>query len=141
MARSTVGPSWTVGEALAAEARAQLRAKGFRVLDPDGAIEALVPRNAADASAIVRDVRLDATAMYIHVRIWQLPESTMRADSVLAALDVEFVDPGSARPIWELHRPLKPIPLHGTVLAGQANAIAAELVMREMLAQIPGPSH
>jgi hypothetical protein len=57
----------------------------------------------------------------------------MRTDEILVSLDAMLVDP-SGRVVWQVHRPTKPVPLHGALVAGQADAVAAQEAMKEVLA-------
>jgi hypothetical protein len=135
-------PRVTVGEVLAAAARAQLAAQGFAVVDAARVAAATggrQPTDAAMAARIVADADLDATAMFIVVQIWQPSYEGMRTDSVIVALDVDLVDPRTGQSLWHVHRAAKPVPLYGTLLIGQADVFAAETVMREVLAPL-GPT-
>jgi hypothetical protein len=88
---------------------------------------------AADA---VASAGLDATPLLIRVRRWEYDRPTMRTDRIIAAIDVSLVDAGTGRVVWEKHRAAAPVQLHGELLSGQADVVAAEEVMREMLSGI-----
>jgi hypothetical protein len=135
--------SMTVGDVLAQQARIRLAEKGFEVLNSSAvkvATKDLVPTSPEMAAQILREVNLDAAALYIEVRRWEpTPDSRgMKADGVIVALDVMMVDPKTGRVMWQVHRPSRPVPLYGVVLTGQANVIVAETVMREVFASL-GP--
>jgi len=133
-------PSRTISDLLAEQARSQLAAKGFDVVEPSIvklATKDRVPTSPQMAAQILRDANLDAAALYIEVRRW-LPtpyERGMKADGVIVALDVTMVDPKTGAILWEVHRPSRPVPLYGNVLTGQANTFVAESVMQEVFAQ------
>lgn len=134
-------PSRTIGDVLAQQARAQLAAKGFDVVEPSIvklATKDRVPTSPQMAGQILSEANLDAAALYIEVRRW-LPtpyERGMKADGVIVALDVTMVDPKTGAMLWEIHRPSRPVPLYGNVLTGQANVFVAEMVMQEVFAQL-----
>jgi len=132
-------PSLSVGDVLTADARMLLAEKGFEVIDPmrlAAATNGVVPESPQMAAHIVADAHLDATAMYIHVRVWQATSEGMRTDAVIVALDVMLVDPATGQIVWEIRRAPKPVPLYATALTGQANVFVAETVMREVLAPL-----
>lgn len=134
-------PSRTIGDVLAQQARAQLAAKGFDVVEPSIvklATKDRVPTSPQMAGQILSEANLDAAALYIEVRRW-LPtpyERGMKADGVIVALDVTMVDPKTGAMLWEIRRPSRPVPLYGNVLTGQANVFVAEMVMQEVFAQL-----
>jgi hypothetical protein len=126
---------------LAQQARAQLAAKGFDVVEPSIvklATKDRVPTSPQMAAQILRDGKLDAAALYTEIRRWEpMPyERGMKADGVIVALDVTMVDPKTGAILWEVHRPSRPVPLYGNVLTGQANVFVAETVMKEIFAEV-----
>ena len=129
----------TVGDVLAEQARAQLAEKGFAVVDP-GVVQAAtkdrLPTSAHMAAQIVDAAHLDATAMYIEVRLWEPNWVGMKTDSVIVALDVMLIDPQTGAVVWQVRRDPKPVPLYGVLLTGQANVFVAETIMREVLAPL-----
>ncbi len=134
-------PSRTIESLLAQQARAQLTAKRFDVLEPSVlklAIKDRLPTSPQMAAQILEDAHLDAAALYIDVRRWEPTPSDrgMKADGVIVALDVTLVDPKTGAILWHVHRPSRPVPLYGVVLTGQANVFVAETVMREVFAQL-----
>jgi hypothetical protein len=134
-------PSRTIGDVLAQQARAQLAAKGFDVVEPSIvklATKDRVPTSPQMAAQILRDGKLDAAALYTEIRRWEpMPyERGMKADGVIVALDVTMVDPKTGAILWEVHRPSRPVPLYGNVLTGQANVFVAETVMKEIFAEV-----
>ena len=99
--------SMTVGDVLAQQARIRLAEKGFEVLNSSAvkvATKDLVPTSPEMAAQILREVNLDAAALYIEVRRWEpTPDSRgMKADGVIVALDVMMVDPKTGRVMWQV---------------------------------------
>jgi hypothetical protein len=134
-------PSRTIEDLLAQQARAQLAAKRFDVVEPSIvklSTKDRVPTSPQMAAQIVEQARLDATALYIEVRRWEPTPSErgMKADGVIVALDVIMVDPKTGAILWQVNRPSRPVPLYGIVLTGQANVFVAETVMKEVFAQL-----
>lgn len=130
-------PSRTIGDVLADQARIRLTEKGFNVIGSSAmrvATKNEVPSSPEMAAQIVREANLDAAALYIEVRRWEpTPDSRgMKADGVIVALDATIIDPTTGAVLWQLHRPSKPVPIYGVVLTGQAHAIVAEKVVREI---------
>jgi hypothetical protein len=135
--RDPDGSSQGLGGLLAAEASQRLARYGYDVVDPAvvaSATRGRLPSTPDMAAEIVRSANLDANALLIRVLRWELPFSTMEASEVLVSLDAMLVDPTSGRVVWQVHRPTKPVPLHGLLLEGQADAVAAQEVMKEVLA-------
>ena len=129
----------TLSDLLAAAASQQLAHYGYDVVDP--ALVAIatrgrLPSTPEVAAEIVRSAKLDANALLIRVRRWVFPYPTMQTSEILVSLDAMLVDPTSGRVVWQVHRPTKPVPLHGALVAGQADAVAAEEVMKEVLAPL-----
>jgi hypothetical protein len=134
-------PSRTIEDLLAQQARAQLTAKRFDVVEPSTvklSTKDRVPTSPQMAAQIVEQAQLDATALYIEVRRWEpMPsERGMKADGVIVALDVMMVDPKTGAILWQVNRPARPVPLYGVVLTGQADVFVAETVMKEVFAQL-----
>jgi hypothetical protein len=129
-------PEMTVGDVLAQQARARLAEKGLDVVAPSVvklATKDRMPTSPQMAAQIMEEAHLDATALYIEVRRWQLtPDARgMKADGMIVALDMIMVDPKTGTILWQVHRPSRPVPLYGVVLSGQAHAFVAETVIRE----------
>jgi hypothetical protein len=134
-------PSRTIEDLLAQQARVQLAAKRFDVVEPSIvklATKDRVPTSPQMAAQIVEQARLDAAALYIEVRRWEPTpyERGMKADGVIVALDVVIIDPKTGAILWQVNRPSRPVPLYGIVLTGQANVFVAETVMKEVFAQL-----
>jgi hypothetical protein len=134
-------PSRTIESLLAQQARAQLTAKGFDVIEPSVvrlSTKDRVPTSPQMAGHILEEADLDATALYIEVRRWEPTpyERGMKADGVIVALDVMMVDPKTSSILWQVRRPARPVPLYGLVLTGQANMFVAQTVMKEVFAQL-----
>jgi hypothetical protein len=113
--------------------------EGFQVVDPTmvrqtaGAPRATTPEAAAE---FVASAGLDATPLLIRVHRWEYDRPTMRTDRIIAAIEVSLVDARTGCVVWEKHRAAAPVQLHGELLSGQADVVAAEEVMREMLSGI-----
>jgi hypothetical protein len=127
-------------EVLTVAAGAALASNGFAVMDPDVVGRALhggVPASAADAAALAQAGGIDAAALFIRLEQWvPVPESTMRIDAVLVGLDLTLLDPASGATLWHAHRTIKPVRVFGSLIIGQAYVVAAESVMKEMLAPL-----
>ena len=134
-------PRLTLGDVLSAAARLELVRQGFQVVDPitvDSALHGRAPTSAQMAAQMVREAQLNATTMFIDVRLWEPNNTGMRTDGVIVAMDVTLVDPQTGTVMWEVHRAPKPVPLYGVLLQGQADVFVAETVMREILAPLGG---
>lgn len=134
-------PAEGLGTILASAAREELARQGFQIVDPRtvaAATAGRVPASPESAGEIVASGKLDATALFIRVRRWEFPYPTMRTNEIIAALDVMLVDAASRRIVWEVRRPTKPVPLHGELIGGQADTVAAQDVMSEVFAAL-GP--
>jgi len=77
------------------------------------------------AAEIVRSANLDAAVLFLRIRRWGYPYSTMRTNEVIVGLDAMLVDPTSGQIVRQVRRPAKPVPLHGQLIVGQAAAVAA----------------
>jgi hypothetical protein len=132
-------PTQSLGAILAAEARTQLARQGFEVVDPtlvETATGGRVPSSPEMAAEILRSAKLDAAILFMRVRRWEFPYPTFRTDEVIVALDAMLVDPTSGQVVWRVRRPAKPVPLHGVAIGGQADAVAAAEVMKEVFASL-----
>lgn len=130
----------SLADVLTVAAGAALAHHGFAVMDPGlvgRALRGRVPTSAGDAAALAQAARLDAAALFIRLDHWvPVPESTMRIDAVLVGLDLTLLDPASGATLWHAHRTIKPVPVFGSLIVGQAYVVAAESVMKEMLAPL-----
>jgi hypothetical protein len=132
-------PTQSLGAILASEARTQLARQGFEVVDPTIVATATggrVPSSPEMAAEILRSAKLDATILFMRVRRWEFPYPTFRTDEVIVSLDAMLVDPTSGQVVWRVRRPAKPVPLHGVAIGGQADAVAAAEVMKEVFASL-----
>jgi hypothetical protein len=134
-------PVESLGDVLASAARDEIARRGFQVLDP-GVVESAsgrrVPASPEMAAEIIASTHLDATALFIRVRRWEFAYPTLRTNEIIASLDAVLVDPTTSKVVWETHRPVKPIQLHGELVGGQANVVAAQELMQEVFASL-GP--
>jgi hypothetical protein len=132
-------PTQSLGAILASEARIQLARQGFEVVDPtlvERATGGRVPSSPEMAAEILRSAKLDAVVLFVRVRRWEFPYPTFRTDEVIVSLDAMLVDPTSGQVVWQARRPAKPVPLHAVAIGGQADAAAAQEVMKEVLAPL-----
>jgi len=136
-------PVESLGDVLASAARDEIARRGFQVLDP-GLVETAsggrVPASPEMAGEIIASAQLDATALFIRVRRWEFAYPTLRTNEIIASLDVVLVDPTTSKVVWETNRPVKPVQLHGELVGGQANVVAAQELMQEVFASL-GPRH
>jgi hypothetical protein len=129
----------TVGELLAEQARGLLAEKGYRVVDPftvKAKTRDRLPTSPQAAAEIAREGILDATAMYIEIRLWEPNYLGMKTDGVIVALQVMLIDPQTGTVLWQARREPRPVPLYGVLITGQANMFVAQIVMREILAPL-----
>jgi len=132
-------PSQNLAALLVSGAQNQIARHGFEVVDPrlvEMATRGRVPSSPEMAAEIVQSAKLDATALFMRVRRWEFPYSTMRTNEVIVSLDVILVDPTTGRIVWQVRRPPKPVPLYGELIGGQADAVAADEVMKEVFAPL-----
>jgi hypothetical protein len=126
----------SLGDTLASAARDEIARRGFQVLAP-GLVETAsggrVPASPEMAAEIIASAQLDATALFIRVRRWEFAYPTLRPNEIIASLDAVLVDPTTSKVVWEIHRPVKPVQLHGELVGGQAHVVAAqELIQRSL---------
>ena len=132
-------PSQNLAALLVSGAQNQIARHGFEVVDPrlvEMATGGRVPSSPEMAAEIVQSAKLDATVLFMRVRRWEFPYSTMRTNEVIVSLDVILVDPTTGRIVWQVRRPPKPVPLSGELIGGQADAVAADEVMKEVFAPL-----
>ncbi len=98
-----------------------------------------MPASPEMAAEIIASAQLDATALFIQGR-WEFAYPTLRTNEVIASLDAALVDPTTSKVVWETHRPVKPVQLHGELFGGQATVVAAQELMQEVFASL-GPRH
>jgi len=128
-------PAMGLGAVLMSAAGNELTARGVRVWDAAEVAAATggrVPATPEMAADIVATAKIDATALFIRVRRWEYTYPALKADEIIVGLDVMLVDPATREIVWEVRRPTKPVPLHGVLMAGQADIVAAQEVMREV---------
>src|SRR5260370_773443 len=78
-----------------------------------------VPSSPEMATEIVPSAKLDSNPLFMRVRRWEFPYSTMRTNEVIVSLDVILVDPTTGRIVWQVRRPPKPVPLYGELIGGR----------------------
>jgi hypothetical protein len=120
-------------------AASQLTSQGYKVLDP-ALVAALtggaVPSSPERAGDIAAAARLDATAMFLRLRQWEPDFPTMRTAAVIVAIDVMLVDPPTRAILWQVRRSPRPVPIYGALFRGQAYVVAAQELMKEVLAPL-----
>ena len=115
-------PSQNLAALLVSGAQNQIARRGFQVVDPrlvEMATAGRVPSSPEMAAEIVQSAKLDATALFMRVRRWEFPYSTMRTNEMIVSLDVILVDPTTGQIVWQVRRPPKPVPLYGELIGGQ----------------------
>ena len=87
--------------------------------------------------ATARSAGFDGPVLFVRVLRWYgVPDSSLRLDAVLVALDAALVDARSGAVLWQVQRPTTPTPLRGGLLLGQAYVVAAQQVMGDVLAPL-----
>lgn len=128
-----------LGEVIVSAADAALRQQGFEVVRL-GSADTEVPESAAAAATIARAAGFDGPVLFVRIRRWYgTPDSTLRLDAVLVALDAALVDARSGAVLWQVERPTTPTPLYGSLLLGQAYVVAAQQVMADVLKPLHPP--
>ena len=134
---------YTVADALAAEARGQLARRGFDVVAPELVARAITGTpisNPQDAASAAARAHLDAAVLYMEIRRWE-PDAEYRPGFVIAAVGATLIDPSTGRVLWSVDRPSRPVQTPGVVGLGDAYAIAARVVIQELLAGLaPKPA-
>ena len=125
----------TIADILAAEARAQLEQRGFRVI-PTTVVEEAVgdrsPNSVEEAVELAAQGRLEGNALYIEIKQWE-SDIPMGPICVFVSLDASLIDTASGRIVWTTHRPLQPVPIPGAINQSTAYMIAAHQVTKELL--------
>ena len=133
--------SVTVGDVLAAEARFQLAARGFRVTPRetvDAAAEGHVPRSPHAAAEIAAHGKLDGLALYLEILRWE-PDAPVHTAFVIVGLSASLVDPASRNVVWEVYRQPTPVATPGEVTLENAYETAARKVIAEILSPLDAP--
>ena len=145
--RAFHAPRITVTDVLADQAENVLRARGVRVRTastrdgstPETAASPAPTRDGADGverADAAPAAAVTGASLYLDVRRWEADASTHPA-FVIVGVDASLVDAQSGRELWSAHPPIHPIATPGTILVGDAYAIAARKVVDELLAQPP----
>jgi hypothetical protein len=127
----------TVPDALAAEARAQLERRGFRVMTPEAVMTAIgnqTPSSPEEAADLAARGQLEGSALYIEIRRWEADMSPTHPRRILVALEVRLIDTATGQAVWTAHLPLRPVPTLGVVTRWRAYMIAARKVTEELFA-------
>jgi len=134
---------YTVADALAAEARVQLARRGFAVAPPELVARAITGTsisNPQDAASAAARAHLDGAVLYMEIRRWEA-DASYHPGFVIAAVGATLIDPSTGRVLWSVDRPSRPVQTPGVVSLGDAYAIAARVVIEELLAGLaPKPA-
>jgi len=128
----------TVPDVLAADARAQLGRRGFKVMPPEAVIAAIgnqTPSSPEEAIELITRGKLDGSVLYIEIRRWEADMSPLHPQRVLVALDARLIDTATGHVVWLAHRPVHPVPTPGAITRWVAYTIAARKVAEALLAQ------
>ena len=128
----------TVPDVLAAEARAQLAMRGYKVTPPEtveAAAGGAAPRDAQEARPMALHAGITAAVMYIELRRW-LPDAPMHPAYILADVDVSLIDPATGNILWTARHSTRPVPTPGVVIIGDAHLSAVHRLMGELLAPL-----
>ena len=129
----------TVPDVLADEAESLLRARGLRVRGADVASTEPLRGTSSGAEATERSTPGEGAILYLDVRRWEADADTTHPAFVIVGVDASLVEAQSGRELWSAHPRVHPIATQGTILLGDAYALAARKVVAELLAQ-PAPS-
>ena len=127
----------TVPDALAAEARAQLERRGFRVMTPEAVTTAIgnqTPSSPEEAAALAARGQLEGSALYIEIRRWEADTPPTHPRRILVALEVHLIDTATGHAMWTVHLPLRPVPTPGAITRWVAYTIAVRKVTEELFA-------
>jgi hypothetical protein len=135
---------YTVADALAANARRQLAARGFEVVAPqlvDAATSGKTPASARDAAALAVRAGIEAAVLYIEIRRFE-PNAGTEPTFIIASIAATLIEPATGHVLWTGEHPSRPVQTPGIINLGDAYAVAARTVMRELLAPLaPEPPH
>jgi hypothetical protein len=129
---------YTVGEALADEARAELMRRGFEVVEPElvnAAMMAHSPSSAEDAASLAAHAHIQGAVLYIEIRRWE-PDVAYKPTGIIVSLSVSLLDTATGRVLWTANHPLRPVQTPGVINLGNAYSVAARTLMRDMLAPL-----
>jgi len=124
---------FTVSDVLAAEARALLDQRGYRIVSPEAVAAATAgrrPESPFQAATLAKDNALPGMVLFIDLRRWVVASPL----SIIVSLRVDLVDPASGRVVWNVDRTARPISTQGTIDVANAYYVAARSVMDEVLA-------
>src|SRR5215813_4708737 len=103
----------TVPDALAAEVRAQLERRGFKVMTPEAVMTAIgnqTPSSPEEAADLAVHGQLEGSALYIEIRRWDADMSPTHPQRILVALEARLLEPATGRTVWTAQRSLHPVP-------------------------------
>jgi len=125
----------TVTDVLAAEARAQLKQRGFTVVPATVVEEAIgdhTPNSLEEAAALTTQRKIKGSALYIEITRWE-PDTSLHPSRVLVSFEANLIDGTTGRILWTTHHPLRPVPTPGATTQGGAYQIAAHHVAAQLL--------
>jgi hypothetical protein len=128
---------YTVSDALAEEARAQLAKGGFEIIAApvvDAATAHEVPLSADAAAGVAARNQLDGAVLYIEIRRWE-PDVPFHPNFIIAWVTITLIDPNGTV-LWTADHRSRPVPTPGVVNLGDAYADAAHRLISEMLAPL-----
>jgi hypothetical protein len=129
---------YTVADAIAAEARAELAQRGFEVVAAqvvDAATNGQIPGSAEAAAGLAARNHVDGTVLYIEIRRWE-PNVGAQPTFVIASVTATLIEPATGRVLWTGEHPSRPVQTPGIINLGDAYAVAAHLLMTELLAPL-----
>lgn len=128
---------YTVADALAANARAELVQRGFDVVAPELVTAATTeaPSSAENAASVAMRNHIDGAVLYIEIRRWE-PDVPYKPTGIIVAVAVTLIDPVTGHVLWTADHPLRPVQTPGVINLGDAYSVAARTVMTELLAPL-----
>jgi hypothetical protein len=127
----------TVADVLAANVRAQLERRGFKVMAPEAVTAAIgnqTPGSPEEAATLVARGKLEGSALYLEIRRWEADMSPLHPRRILVVLDARLIDTATGQVVWTAHHPLRPVPTPGAITRWVAYTIAARKVAEEIFA-------
>ena len=127
----------TVPDALAAEVRAQLERRGFKVMTPEVVMTAIgnqTPSSPEEAADLAVHGQLEGSALYIEIRRWDADMSPTHPQRILVALEARLIDTATGRAVWIAQLPLRPVPTLGAITRWRAYTIATRKITEELFA-------
>lgn len=127
----------TVPDVLAAEARAQLERRGFRLMTPEAVTTAIgnqTPSSPEEAADLAARGKLEGSVLYIEIRRWEADMSPLHPRRIIVALEARLIDTATGHTVWTAQHPLRPVPTPGAITRWVAYTIAARKVTEALFA-------